>query len=68
MNNSHLDRNFSPTCILSSHMVELEYLDEIQKEAIDWTSRREWNMMLWVQQNHKLRLFLWGHRFLVSKG
>jgi hypothetical protein len=41
-------------------MVELEHLDEIHEEATDWTSRREWNMMLWVQQNHKIKTFSMG--------
>jgi hypothetical protein len=41
-------------------MVELKHLDETHEEAIDWTCKREWNTMLWVQQNHKIKTFSMG--------
>jgi hypothetical protein len=33
MSNSHPNQKFSPTYILTSHMVELEHLDETHQEA-----------------------------------
>jgi hypothetical protein len=41
-------------------MVELEHLDETYQEAIDRTSTRQWKMVLWVQQNHKIKTFSMG--------
>jgi len=60
MNNSHPNQKFSPTCILTNHMVELEHLDETHQEATYWIGTRQWNMMLWAQQNHKIKtFFMW---------
>jgi hypothetical protein len=38
--NSHLDQDFSPTRIFTSHMVELEHLDETRQKVVDRTSTR----------------------------
>jgi hypothetical protein len=51
--NSHPDRNFFPISILT--MAKLEHLDETRQEAIDRTSIRQWNTLLWAQQNHKIK-------------
>ncbi len=63
MNNSYVNRNFFPICILTNHMAKFQHLDETHQEAIEWTCTRQWNTMFWVQQNHKLRLSLWGTQF-----
>jgi hypothetical protein len=55
MSNSHPNQKFSPTYILTSHMVELEHLDETHQEATNWIGTRQWNMMLWAQQNYKIK-------------
>jgi hypothetical protein len=74
MNNSHLDQDFFTTHIFTSCMIELEHLDETHQEATDWIGTRQWNMGLWVQQNHKIKTFsmgdtfLWFPKTLVSKG
>jgi hypothetical protein len=41
-------------------MEKLEHLDETYQEVIEWTSTRQWNMVLWVQQNHKIKIFFMG--------
>jgi hypothetical protein len=41
-------------------MIKLEHLDETHQEVVDSTSRREWNMTLWTQQNHKIKTFSIG--------
>jgi hypothetical protein len=48
-------------------MVELKHLDETHEEAIDWTCKREWNTMLWVQQNHKIKTFSMGDIVILSQ-
>jgi len=57
ISNSHSNQDFSPTHILISHMVELEHLDEAHQEVADQIGTRQCNMVLWVQQNYKLRLY-----------
>jgi len=68
MNNSHPDLDFSPTCIVTSYMAELEHLDETCQEATKRTGIRQWNTTLWAQQNHKIKTFFYGgHNSLVPK-
>jgi hypothetical protein len=64
MSNSHHGRNFFPTHILTIHMVELEHLDETHQEATDRIGTRQWNIMLWVQRNHKIKTFSMGDTIL----
>ncbi len=61
MSNLHLNQKFSPTHILISRMAELEHFDETPHEATDETSTRQWNMVLWAQQNHKIKTFSMGN-------
>jgi len=44
-------------------MAKFLHLDETHQEAIERTCTRQWNTMFLVQQNHKLRLSLWGTQF-----
>jgi len=41
-------------------MEKLEHLDETYQEATKRTSTRQWNMALWVQQDHKIKIFSMG--------
>jgi hypothetical protein len=41
-------------------MVELEHLDETRQEAVERTCTRQWNMVLWAQQNHKIKIVFMG--------
>jgi hypothetical protein len=46
-------------------MVELEHLGEICQEVADWTCTRQWNMVSWVQQTHKIKTFFMGDIILL---
>jgi hypothetical protein len=63
--NPHVDWNFSPTHILTSHMAELEHLGDTCQEAIDRTCTRQWNTVSWAQQNHKIKIFFKGDIILL---
>jgi hypothetical protein len=39
-------------------MAKLEHLDETHKEATNRTGTRQWNTILWAQQNHNFILFM----------
>jgi hypothetical protein len=41
-------------------MAELEHLDETRQEATNRIGTRQWNTMLWAQQNHKIKTFSMG--------
>jgi hypothetical protein len=41
-------------------MAKLEHLDETHQEAANRIGTRQWNMVLWVQQNHKIKTFFMG--------
>ncbi len=58
ISNSHLDRNFFPISILT--MAKLEHLDKTYHEAIDRVGTKQWNTLLWAQQNHKIKTFSMG--------
>jgi hypothetical protein len=38
-------------------MIELEHIDETCQEAAYQTYIMQWNITLWVQQNHKIKNF-----------
>ncbi len=63
MNNSYADQNFFPIQIMINYMAKFEHLDETCQEAIEHIGTRQWNMTLWVQQNHKIKTFLMGDTF-----
>jgi hypothetical protein len=41
-------------------MAELEHFNETPHDATYETSTRQWNMVLWAQQNHKIKTFSMG--------
>jgi hypothetical protein len=41
-------------------MAKLEHLDETLQEAIKGTSTRQYNITLWAEQNHKIKIFFMG--------
>jgi hypothetical protein len=41
-------------------MVELEHLDETHQKATNKTGTRQWNKLLWAQQNHKIYILSMG--------
>jgi hypothetical protein len=61
MINSHPNQDFFTTHILTNHMTKLEHLDETRQEASNWIGTRQWNVALWVQQNHKIKTFFVGN-------
>jgi hypothetical protein len=65
MSNSYPNRYFSPTHILTNHMVELEHLDETRKEVVEWIGTRQWNTSLCIQQNHKIKTFSMADTILL---
>jgi hypothetical protein len=50
-------------------MVELEHLDENCQEVVNKTGTKQWITMLWVHQNHKIKILFMGDIILwFSKG
>jgi hypothetical protein len=41
-------------------MVELEHLDENCQEVVNQTGTKQWNIMLWAHQNHKIKILFMG--------
>jgi hypothetical protein len=64
MNNSHPNRDFSLTHILTNCMAKLEHLDETRQEVANRIGIRQWNTTLWVQQNDKIKTFTMGDTIL----